>query len=264
METHDWIIKYYHEHEKINLMAVKVGDIVSYNDGDVCISVVTHEQLQKHTDPICIDVGADIGWWTSFCLKQSDGKAQIYAFEPNPKSFEELTALFKGGSNVHLFNKAVSDSSNQQLLFDFNGPLSNSRKNGAHAVVTTTLDFIFDAHPRIHLLKIDTEGHEPTILKALCKYLGKIDSIIFEFTPRWHDGQKREAVKEFHTLFMDLISEYGCIYTISRRGIPVLKRICSEDDLYHFIMSGWSQSTQTDIFCCRGEVHSVQIEEYTP
>lgn len=261
MSTPDWITEHYHEYEKRNLKAVKVGDILSYNDGDVCISVLTYEQLAKHAEPVCIDIGADVGWWTSFCLKYSVG-AKLFTFEPNPQSFKDLENRLQGESRVQLFNKAVSDSNDQELLFEFDGPLSNSReKNGTHAVQTTTLDFLFEKHPTIHLLKIDTEGHELPILKALVPHFKKIDSMVFEFTPRWYGGHKRVVVENLQSLLMTLLEEYGCIYTVSRRGIPTLTKIDSEEGVYHLLVSSWSQSKQTDIFCCRGAIESVKIVE---
>lgn len=262
MSTPDWIIQHYHEYEKRNLMAVKVGDLVSFNDGDVCISVLTDEQLRKAgATPVCVDVGADVGWWTSFCLRQSPG-ARIYTFEPNPHSFKDLEHRFKEDSRVQLFNKAVSNTNDQELLFEFSGPLSNSRaENGTNVVQTTTLDFIFDKHPTIHLLKIDTEGHELPILKGLVPHFKKIDSIVFEFTPRWYEGHKRVVIEQLQSLLMTLLEEYGCIYTVSRRGTPTLTKIDSEEGVYHLLMSSWSQSKQTDIFCCRGAVESVKVLE---
>ena len=87
-------------------LCVSFNDIESSNDGDTCISCVTHYLLKDLSGAVCIDVGADIGWWGLFCkyIKQS---AHVYAFEPNPTSFSRLDK--HSSDTFHTFNCAVSN-----------------------------------------------------------------------------------------------------------------------------------------------------------
>ena len=144
-------------------MCVSFDNIESSNDGDACISCVTHYVLKDLSGAVCIDVGADLGWWALFCkyVKQA---AHVYAFEPNPASFSILDK--HSSDTFHTFNSAVSITDGE-IYMDFLGSNSNSRTNTGSRVKTLKLDFIFDSVDIINIIKIDTEGYDLVIVKAL-------------------------------------------------------------------------------------------------
>jgi FkbM family methyltransferase len=245
MSRPNWLVNHYHEAEQQDLSGVKVRDILSINDGDVCNASVTQVLLNRYDAPVCVDIGGDVGWWSTFCLEQST-TAKLYTFEPNPISFNALKARFEKEPRIELFKRAVSDKEGE-LLFSFDGPQSNSREGGIEPVKTTTLDFI----PKINILKIDTEGHEVSILNALKSRFSDIDSIIFEFTPYWYGSSEDECIERSLQLLRDLASSYKYMYTLSRRGNPIIEHIDDDDYIFQYTIWSYKNRFQSDIVCSR-------------
>ena len=95
---------------------IKFGDIESKNDGDACISCITHEAVVGVSGPVCIDIGADAGWWSLFC-KEYNTSSILHAFEPNPNRVEQLQRY--ASSTFNFYTKAVSNI-NSTIRIDFN------------------------------------------------------------------------------------------------------------------------------------------------
>jgi FkbM family methyltransferase len=138
---------------------------------------------------VCLDVGAYLGVYS--IISSLSGAAEVYAIEPNPKSFKELQSnvLLNGLENkVKCLNFAAGDDNFRgSLLAMRNRPLSS----GAHLdlgsreslvyesnfrryesiivdqVSVNPLDSIFDiTDKRIDLIKIDVEGYELFVIEG--------------------------------------------------------------------------------------------------
>jgi FkbM family methyltransferase len=259
----EWLTIYEHPNEG-PLMAVKVGEIVSWNDGDVCNAACTERLLAAASaasaeKPICVDIGVDHGWWSAFCLTRCPA-ASLYAFEPNPKSFQALQTKFAAevaAGRLTLVPKAVSDAVTTIPLF-LDGGCSHSRCDSAEAagkpsctVETTTLDFLFEAHPRIDLMKIDTEGHEWTIFKGLRGKLDRVGAMIFEFSPYWYGKSRVECIGSSNEILDTVFDTFPYVYTLSRRGFPKPLLIPSLEVAFELVQSNYKNHAQTDILACR-------------
>ncbi|MFH1791571.1 MAG: FkbM family methyltransferase [Candidatus Omnitrophota bacterium] len=133
---------------------------------------------------IVIDIGANVGLFSVFCAVKlrHQGHKKVYAFEPSGEACRRLAANVEANKleNIHIVNKAVSDTNGYERLYEPKGHLSNASLNRSFAA-------IFDADPvctevpsvaaaslaglaspggRV-LLKIDAEGAEARILKSL-------------------------------------------------------------------------------------------------
>jgi FkbM family methyltransferase len=262
----DWLTVYPHPTEG-PLFAVRVGDIVSWNDGDVCNAACTERLLAKGTDeavasaekPICVDIGVDHGWWSAFCLNRCPA-ASLYAFEPNPKSLEALQTKFAAeaaAGRLTLVPKAVSDAvTTIPLVLD--GGCSHSRSGietrpdmPSCTVETTTLDFLFEAHPRIDLMKIDTEGHEYAIFKGLRGKLDRVGAMIFEFSPYWYGETRAECLGRSYEMLEAVFETFPYVYTLSRRGFPKPLLIPSLEVAAELMQSNYNGHAQTDILASR-------------
>ncbi len=248
----EWLTIYNHPNEG-PLSAVQIGGLVSYNDGDVCNAACIDYILKTvflGSAPICVDIGVDKGWWSKFCLQQSPN-CQIYAFEPNPISFHALQGEFQGEPRMTLFQKAISQETTQiPLLLD--GENSNSRgTEGATMVDTTTLDFLFEKHGQLDIVKIDTEGHEWTIFQSLQGQFPRIHTLLFEFSVYWYGETKAERIERRCKMLLAVLQEYPYVYSLSRRGDPSPQRIESEDDAIQFVYDSYHQHLQTDILGTR-------------
>ena len=244
--------------EKDDVFGVKTSKVISFNDGDVALATVTQELLPGCTNPVCVDIGADIGWWSSFCLDSSPS-ATVCAFEPNPHSFERLVTTFQSEPRITVFPKAISNT-DSTIPLSFEGPLSNSRDPTIESVVATTRpDFLFEKFERISMIKIDTEGHEPKILEALSYFFPKIDSLVFEFTPKWYGETTSQQMNASMKLCEIIYAAYKHIYMLNRRGPAELVAIPTPDDFITNTRRNLNLNIQVDILCSNTEITQTKI-----
>jgi FkbM family methyltransferase len=148
---------------------------------------------------VLLDVGANHGAYTRL-LHQIAPSARVFAFEPHPATFAFLRASLADTPDVVLFNQAMGDARGQFTLHDFrfaDGSTQASLSRQAvelysndiveHSVACGTIDdFMAETGiERIDFLKIDTEGHDLSVLKGARKALHerRIGMIQFEFIP---------------------------------------------------------------------------------
>ena len=142
---------------------------------------------------VVVDIGANIGFFTLYAALKTTNR--IYAFEPFPENVEWLKKNLETNnlhnnitvdciavSDVNVTEKLyISETSGGHLLFDHNitGQLARSVE-----VPSKTLETIIREHglERIDFLKMDCEGSEGQILKAVPMHcLEKIKKIAMEF-----------------------------------------------------------------------------------
>jgi FkbM family methyltransferase len=238
-----------------NGLAVVFNDIICRNDGDVSIACITNESIKDKNAPVCIDIGADIAAWSLFC-KYINPTAEIYIFEPNPTSFEIIKKY--ESDTMHVFNKAVSDTEGTSKM-EFNGGQSSLRTNTGISVELTTVDFIFNKHTNIDIIKIDTEGHDLIIVNSLMPYFSRINEIVFEFTVYWHGLTKEECIKNsFNTLSL-LKKSYKYMYILSRNGKPRLVHINSSENFIPIILFLYTNHIQVDILVSNIESKNILV-----
>jgi FkbM family methyltransferase len=240
-------------------LCVSFDGIESNNDGDTCISCATHYLLKDLSGAVCIDVGADMGWWGRFC-KYINHTNLVYAFEPNPASFSILNR--QSSDTFRIFNRAVSDKAGE-VHMDFQGSNSNSRGSTGTLVKTTKLDFIFDSVRTVDIIKIDTEGHDITIVKSLEPFFPRINTIIFEFTVYWSGADRNECIQNSLNALELVYDRYPYVYIASRRSFPKLFRITDMDNLMPIILTLMQVGLQVDIVCSVTAVASIEVLEDT-
>lgn len=139
-----------------------------------------------------IDIGAHVGYYTTYFSKLVGPEGVVYAFEPDSNNFELLKLNSRKYKNVKLYNLAVAD---QTGAIDFYKVKENT---GCHSIVPTdnsvkisvpavTLDrFIAENNlTRIDIIKIDIEGGESRAFIGMRNlFLSSKDlSIVTEFNP---------------------------------------------------------------------------------
>jgi FkbM family methyltransferase len=125
------------------------------------------------------DVGANAGQHSLFMARKV---SQVHAFEPSPTMNDRfrLNVAINALDNVILHPVALSDADSEAMLGS--GFRGNSGSRSLHwtlpdgpsdRVQMRHGDAYFDAHglPRMHLLKIDVEGHEQKVLRGLASRL---------------------------------------------------------------------------------------------
>lgn len=128
---------------------------------------------------VCLDVGANFGWYTSLFHKYCGEKGQVHAFEPIAESYVELCEthrLMNRPSNVFVNNGAVGDEERDIEIYTFadlpTGYASLAQKADHESVVQTcsmvTADSYLDEKgvDRVDFVKVDIEGAELMFLKG--------------------------------------------------------------------------------------------------
>lgn len=155
-------------------------------------------KLLDQEEPLTVlDIGANKGDYAKL-VKRLHPTATVYSFEPNPESFRILVDQSRT-IGYHAFELGLSDSIGKIALYDReSGPgsvhaslypqtiteLHHDQPRAVEINVTTVDQFVHNHQiPRIHLLKIDTEGHDLSVLKGARDTIqrGMVCLIQFEF-----------------------------------------------------------------------------------
>jgi FkbM family methyltransferase len=161
------------------------------------------EALWRLIEPgeLVVDVGANLGYVSSLMARKVGPGGTLLCFEPHPDLFAELQAnighwkseLGSAFPTLRSFAAALSDShqstANLVVPADFasNAGLSylgrpKSSTDRSIPVKVCRLDEVIDAYTNVGVLKIDTEGHEESVLKGCIGMLvtHRIRDIVFE------------------------------------------------------------------------------------
>ena len=248
MNKSSWISVFNAPHD--SRYAVKFdGDQLSSNDGDVCISFVTHDYLKNKKDPYCVDIGADKGWWAIFCCEQFP-TAHVDAFEPNTLSYDLYKHLRNKYPNLYVHPYAISDTYGT-LSFTKQGPDSHSRDSSDLKVPCVRIDPYFERHEKIDLIKMDTEGHELVILKTLLPWFSKIGALIFECSLHWYGTTMKESIQNLEEVLNPIRKTHPFIYLLSRRDEPVLIDASNPEGFHTVLELCYKQNMQFDCFLSR-------------
>jgi FkbM family methyltransferase len=164
-------------------------------------SILSAKQYEHHVTKVVrdilkpggvfLDLGANLGYFTMLGASIVGESGKVIAFEPNPQNqqliFESIAHnKFK---NVHLFPLAASDRSSilRFTTVGSNGGVvteNSSVQTFYMFVQAVPLDKILSDEPRIDLIKMDIEAHEPFALKGMENTIRRLKPhIITEFHP---------------------------------------------------------------------------------
>lgn len=119
-----------------------------------------------------LDVGANVGIFTSHMAKLVGPRGRVHAFEPEPNNFRVLeeTVSHRKLHNVSLHRTALGATSSLKKLYlsHFNAGMHRLYKSevcGEESIITEvqTIDSVFKPN-EISVIKIDIEGFEPYAL----------------------------------------------------------------------------------------------------
>lgn len=153
---------------------------------------------------VVIDAGANVGHWSQALARTAHGVnvpgLEVIAFEPVAHTFRLLSEAIAGlGSSIRAraVNEALSDqagTADMQIVGEGAGTNSlhvqtDIRTQRTETITCTTLDGFCASEgiDRVLLLKIDTEGHEMSVLGGAAEMLKRqaVDLIQFEYNHRW-------------------------------------------------------------------------------
>jgi FkbM family methyltransferase len=175
------------------------------NNGEFAFLANTMKRFRGDTF-VLFDVGANVGDFSisaiqTFRQAHNNKNLVIHAFEPMPSTFESLRNAIADKPGCFAVNMGISENEGHADIFydDDANKLASlyMRKELAPRSVTTIkltrLDTYLELHniAEIDLLKIDTEGHELSVLKSAGKYLHPetIRMIQFEYGGTYLDAR---------------------------------------------------------------------------
>ena len=145
----------------------------------VIFSYLSERQIFQANAVTLIDIGANVGIWTSKLLDKICSNSNLLVFEPLPKANRILSKKFKSAiksEQLVLFDCALSNSKGKTKFQLFNddplSPASNISKTADHIDHSTynTIDVSINRlddliedrfdNNRVVFIKIDVEGHE--------------------------------------------------------------------------------------------------------
>lgn len=191
--------------------------------------------LKGKKNKVVFDVGGNIGGY-ALDIKQIAPDAQVYSFEPNPKTFKIISEKAKQ-NNFQVFQYALGNMQGKVKFYDYEGTGEGGTEHaslykevieGVHhkqsiefEVDITTVDAFAKEHgiSTIDLLKIDTEGNEMEVLLGATQMLrnGQIEVIQFEF------NEMNVVSRTFLKDFMKFLPEYN-FYRLLKDGYIALDK----------------------------------------
>ncbi len=210
---------------RFNLLLYKLSmrgiGIMNYENDRVSGEESFVKYLKKHhhfDDGAILDVGANVGNY-SVMLRRLQVSLPIYAFEPHPRAFNKLQDV----AAIHHFipvKRGAGDKVAQAVIYDYAGNGGSEHASMYKEVITgfresdaeevpieiTTIDEFVAEHKidKIVLLKIDTEGHELSVLRGAMHSIRqrKVKVIQLEF------NEMNVISRTFFKDFIDLLPDY--------------------------------------------------------
>jgi len=186
----------------IKLFSIFIGNNIFFSQ-KTSGEVFFLNKICKENPVACIDVGANVGNYSKYILKNSESK--MIAFEPFVKSFKKLNELKKKyPERIHTFNLGLgNENKNLNLYYDkknslwanFNPEVNeiDYLKNNklVQKCKISKLDKIYYKNKslfkgKIKLLKIDTEGYEYEVLKGASNFINKKKPEYIQIEYNWH------------------------------------------------------------------------------
>ena len=192
----------------------------------------------KNKKKIIFDCGANIGLSTIF-FKWLYPESEIYAFEPDNRSFELLKKNIQQNNlkNVHLINKAITGQEGKvDFYYNIYSPgslvMSTKKerlKDNKHKKKVDSIQlskFIKkEKISRINYAKIDIEGSEKELIKDLEK--NKCLKIIDKYNIEYH--HKLKKTEDSLGSFLKIFENNNYSYQIETKTIPLNEENTPQD-----------------------------------
>jgi FkbM family methyltransferase len=221
-----------------------------------------------------IDIGAHVGFFTILAAHFVGPAGRVYCFEPDRANYQHLLShlALNGLENVFPFPWAVGSQS-KVVDFFFNAdndgghalwnpglhPFNEQsrQKQETHRAFQFKLDDLFRAAApgSIKLIKIDTEGNEPHVLRGAQGFLrsARVPAIIAEVN-QFGLEQLKSSEKEMR----DLMGSLGYVPYLLKEGMPtrlapdqfyqsqyVFNLLFVSSELQGQVAGRWPQATAT-------------------
>lgn len=203
---------------------------------------------------IVLDVGANIGYFTLIFARLTGETGKVYAFEPDPSSFDLLQRNISanGYQNVILESKAVSNITSQAYLLKdkFNNldhRIVQEPDDGAGVMVKTIrLDEYLHSLPRpVDFVKLDIQGSEALAIEGMRQLLARSPDVMI-LTEFWPKGLEESGIGSED--YLNTLASMGfSFFDVSKD--PQMSRPAAIKELLDFYPS--AAQAYTNLLCVR-------------
>ena len=225
--------------------------IAIYNFWEIEESNFLKKFLKKEMN--VIDIGANIGYYTILFSKWIGDKGNVFAFEPDPNSFDILTknVSVNNCNNVSLYQNSISEKEGLTSLFvNYKDPGDNrimdfyayDGDDGRQKIETrmVTLDSIIDKDKKIDLIKMDIQGAEMLALLGMKRTIDANEKLNL-FVEFWPYGIEKSGFLPED--FIEKIKSFGFKIYYLENG----KKI--NFSINHDLINNYDISDQMNLFC---------------
>ncbi len=170
-------------------------------------------KAQLREGDVCLDIGANFGWYSTLFHKYCGDTAEIHSFEPVPPTFAELAQnyeLMGKPPNVFINNLALGEKPDELTINLFEGlstghaSMSDQGRDDAisYKCKVVTLDSYLEEKNvgDVNFVKVDIEGAEMMFLKGAGKLFKQ------KIPPIWLMEMALQQTENFGYLPNDLIN----------------------------------------------------------
>ena len=177
-----------------------------------------------------IDIGANLGFYTSLFAKSAGETGRVYAFEPDPLMFAILKKRTSKSSSVTAECLGLSDHSGEAVLYCSRANRADNRIAPSHTEPTEQVTIkleTFDSFARyqnitrIDGVKMDVQGAEIAVLRGMRDVMKKMPPrwILLEFSPEHLRGAKENPADLWQLLaqyrYTPFLLEHGSLLSIA-------------------------------------------------
>ena len=194
---------------------------------------------------ICIDIGANFGYFSILMSELSGTTGKTYAIEPNPQIAELLRSTrFVNGGKFEVIETAISDKKGEATLTINDRELGggtikkNELKKGRSQVAVQTIsvdELIKEKNMgRADIIKMDVEGVEPMVFEGMKETIAANPQIqiIIEYSPSLYEDAQKFTDYLFEAFTVCQIKDFVEIIQLEKDEIPLLLKITNHIDLY--------------------------------
>lgn len=153
---------------------------------------------------VCLDIGAQTGFYTCLMAQIVGADGEIIAFEPMDRSFNLIKKNIDENNwqdRVSLHHLACSDSSGEISVGIASGMVV-ADSNGGHIIKSIKIDDLKLDH--VDFIKIDVEGHEPKAINGMEKLLSSSAPVVLTEVNQYWLTQAGSSATEYMTILKDI------------------------------------------------------------
>jgi FkbM family methyltransferase len=230
-----------HQH---GLLQIGAGTGVHLENGSELFFIknILAKRFENTKEVRCFDVGANVGNY-SIALKEHIKNAEVYAFEPVRKTFEQLRTNV--GDSVNAYNIGFGNLPGKGILYNtvdtMHSEITTSHKNVLTEIFkssgeVTAIEFEVDTIDNfcrsndiktIDFLKIDVEGDELQVLQGASTMLANKAIPIIQFEFNTHNIYARVFLYDFYLLLKDFD-----FYRLNQKWLVYLGKYNASNEIF--------------------------------